>query len=113
MEGLPWVHAVSQAALEAFEPLGAWNLEISGQDAVRMNPAATEDRSLPLARELSPRRSTSTAKDVEELVAEQLSHFSIDPSTALGQTLSRLTRHIYQANIELHQLWELTTRELA
>jgi O-acetylhomoserine/O-acetylserine sulfhydrylase-like pyridoxal-dependent enzyme len=71
------------------------------------------DRSLTLARKLSPRRSTSTAKNVEELVAEQLSHFSINPKTDLGQTLSRLTHHIYQANIELHQLWELTTRELA
>src|SRR5215471_2730643 len=77
-----------------------------------MKPSASEDRSLSLARELSPRRSTSTAKDVEELVAEQLSHFSIDGSTEPGQTLARLTRHIYQANVELHQLWELITREL-
>src|SRR5690348_12818165 len=65
------------------------------------------------ARELSPRRSTSTATNVEELVAEQLAHYSIDPKTELGGALGRLAQHIYLANIELHQLWDLTTRELA
>lgn len=68
---------------------------------------------LKLARELSPRRSTSQAADVDGLVAEQLAHFSIDPHTELGGTLGRLAGHIYRANIELHHLWELTTRELA
>ena len=64
------------------------------------------------ARRLSPRRATSTATDVDGLVAEQLAHFSIDPKTETGQTLSRLAAHIYGANIELHHLWELTLREL-
>src|SRR6266581_6714361 len=64
------------------------------------------------ARELSPRRSTSTATDVPELVAEQLAHFAIDPATEMGRTLGRLAGHIYRANIELHFLWELTVREL-
>jgi len=64
------------------------------------------------ARRLSPRRTTSAASDVDGLVAEQLAHFVIDPKTELGRTLSRLARHIYGANIELHQLWELTVREL-
>src|SRR2546425_18133 len=64
------------------------------------------------ARELSPRRSTSTATDVPELVAEQLAHYSIDPKTELGGALGRLAEHIYRANIELHQLWDLTTRQL-
>src|SRR5205814_8601910 len=59
-----------------------------------------------------PRRSTSTATDVDGLVAEQLAHFSIDPATDLGATLGRLAGHVYRANIELHQLWDLTTREL-
>jgi O-acetylhomoserine/O-acetylserine sulfhydrylase-like pyridoxal-dependent enzyme len=65
------------------------------------------------ARELSPRRSTSTARDVEGLVAEQLAHFSIDPASESGATLGRLAEHIYRANIELHQLWELMTRQIA
>jgi O-acetylhomoserine/O-acetylserine sulfhydrylase-like pyridoxal-dependent enzyme len=66
-----------------------------------------------LARELSPRRSTSEATDVDGLVAEQLAHFSIDPKTELGRTVSRLAGHIYRANIEVHHLWDLTTQTLA
>jgi O-acetylhomoserine/O-acetylserine sulfhydrylase-like pyridoxal-dependent enzyme len=74
--------------------------------------AASSNSDFKLASRLSPRRSTSTARDVDGLVAEQLAHFAIDPKTELGQTLSRLAAHIYRANIELHQLWELTVREL-
>jgi O-acetylhomoserine (thiol)-lyase len=66
-----------------------------------------------LARELSPRRATSTARDVPGLVAEQLAHFSIDPASEAGAALGRLAEHIYYANVELHSLWDLTTRELA
>ena len=78
-----------------------------------MSTPSTTDKELALARELSPRRSTSTAKDVPGLVAEQLAHFSIDPRTDLGGSLARLAEHIYRANVELHHLWEATTRELA
>ena len=35
-------------------------------------------------------RSTSTANDVDGLVAEQLAHFAIDPNTDLGRTLAEL-----------------------
>jgi O-acetylhomoserine/O-acetylserine sulfhydrylase-like pyridoxal-dependent enzyme len=66
-----------------------------------------------LARQLSPRRSTSAATDIDGLVAEQLAHFAIDPGTELGRSLGRLAGHIYRANVELHQLWELTVREMA
>src|SRR5882672_9631075 len=78
-----------------------------------MSDHSSPDLDFQSARELSPRRSTSTATDVEGLVAEQLAHFSIDPKTEFGRTLGRLAGHIYAANIELRQLWELTTRELA
>jgi O-acetylhomoserine/O-acetylserine sulfhydrylase-like pyridoxal-dependent enzyme len=77
-----------------------------------MKPTAIPNSDFEHARELSPRRSTSTATDLEGLVAEQLAHFSIDSKTELGQTLGRLASHIYGANIELHHLWDLTTREL-
>src|SRR6266446_1957664 len=66
-----------------------------------------------IARELSPRRGTSRAKDIDGLIAEQLVHFGIDAKTELGAAMGRLSAHIYHANIELHQLWDLTTRELA
>jgi len=70
------------------------------------------DTELQHARPLSPRRSTSTATSVDELVAEQLAHFAIAPDTELGQTLTRLAGHIYRAGIELDRLWELTVAEL-
>jgi cystathionine beta-lyase/cystathionine gamma-synthase len=78
-----------------------------------MSHPADPGADLKLARELSPRRSTSTARDVEGLVAEQLAHFSIDPKTEMGRTLAALASHIYHANIDLHHLWELSTRHLA
>ena len=71
------------------------------------------DQDLAFARQLSPRRSTSEATDLDGLVAEQLAHFALNPESELGQSLGRLAGHIYRANIELHHLWELTVRELA
>ncbi|HXJ59484.1 MAG TPA: PLP-dependent transferase [Verrucomicrobiae bacterium] len=65
------------------------------------------------ARQLSPRRSSSQAVDIPGLVAEQLAHFAIDPKTELGRTLGRLAAHIYGASVEMHQLWDLTIRELS
>src|SRR5215471_10220522 len=78
-----------------------------------MSASSASESTLKHARELSPRRSTSAAKDVDGLVAEQLAHFSIDPGTELGRTIGKLAGHIYRANIELHELWALTTRELS
>src|SRR6185369_9505270 len=66
-----------------------------------------------IARQLSPRRSTSKATDLNGLVDEQLAHFCIDPRSEMGAALGRLATHIYGANIELHELWQLTTRQLA
>src|SRR3989449_3885788 len=77
-----------------------------------MSNPSTAEKNFAHARELSPRRSTSTASDVEGLVAEQLAHYSIDPKTEMGGALGRLAEHIYRANIELHQLWNLTTTQL-
>src|SRR5438874_1246772 len=77
-----------------------------------MSNPSTAETNFAHARELSPRRSTSTATDVAGLVAEQLAHYSIDPKTELGSALGRLAEHIYRANIELHQLWDLTTAQL-
>jgi O-acetylhomoserine/O-acetylserine sulfhydrylase-like pyridoxal-dependent enzyme len=68
---------------------------------------------LRLARELSPRRSSSTASDIEGLVAEQLEHFAIAADSELGQTLGNLARQMYVANVEMHRLWDLTTSRLA
>jgi O-acetylhomoserine (thiol)-lyase len=62
---------------------------------------------------LSPLRHSSEAKDIEELVEEQLQHFSIDSSTAYGQALAEFTRHIYNAGASAHQLWSITLETLS
>src|SRR5712675_2357891 len=56
-----------------------------------MNQSSTPDQNLALARELSPRRGTSTATDLDGLVVEQLEHFAIDPKSELA-TLDRRDR---------------------
>jgi len=71
------------------------------------------DTTLKLARELSPRRNTSTASDIDSLVAEQLRHFSIDPASDYGVRLGELAASLYAANASAHQLWALTLAELA
>ena len=72
-----------------------------------------QDRSLGFARELSPRRNTSQATDLESLVVEQLRHFSIDPQSEFGQRLGQLAASLYSANSSAHELWQLTVAELA
>lgn len=68
---------------------------------------------LAIARRLSPRRRTSLARNIDELVDEQLAHFAIDPATPSGASLRRLARHIYEAHVEMDQLWEASIKELA
>jgi O-acetylhomoserine (thiol)-lyase len=67
---------------------------------------------LQIARQLSPRRSTSDQKDMRGLIAEQLAHFGLDAASPIGQTLGRLAGHIYQAHVELHRIWDWTLREM-
>lgn len=69
--------------------------------------------SLAIARRLSPRRKTSAAHSLDELVDEQLAHFGIDPTVPSGASLRRLARLIYEANVEMDHLWEATLKELA
>jgi O-acetylhomoserine/O-acetylserine sulfhydrylase-like pyridoxal-dependent enzyme len=69
-------------------------------------------KSLSVARELSPRRSTSTARNLDELVAEQLAHFGIDAASPSGKSLAELSGNVYRANVSLHEMWNLLAREL-
>jgi len=66
-----------------------------------------------LSRELSPRRNTTTATDLDTLVEEQLRHFAIDPASDYGRRLGALASHLYSANIATHELWQISLRELA
>ena len=65
------------------------------------------------ARELSPLRKTTSAASVDELVREQLLHFSLDPASPLGRELADVASHVYRANQAMHGLWEATVSRLA
>jgi O-acetylhomoserine/O-acetylserine sulfhydrylase-like pyridoxal-dependent enzyme len=66
-----------------------------------------------LARELSPRRNTTSAADIDALVTEQLRHFSIDPTSEFGRRMGELASHLYAGNSAAHRLWDVTLSELA
>lgn len=57
---------------------------------------------------LSPRRNSTTASSVEELVAEQLEHFGIDAASEVGQVMARIATRLYENQGDLERLWQLT-----
>ncbi|HWB00704.1 MAG TPA: PLP-dependent transferase, partial [Pirellulales bacterium] len=59
-------------------------------------------------RRLSPRRKTSTAHDVPQLVDEQLAHFGIARDSDFGETLARIAKRLYESQADLETLWRLT-----
>jgi O-acetylhomoserine (thiol)-lyase len=64
------------------------------------------------ARTLSPRRNTTTANDVPQLVAEQLLHFGIDGATPFGQALSQIARRLYDCEADVDRLWQITLQSI-
>ncbi len=67
----------------------------------------------PAAVQLSPRRHSTTAHTVDELVHEQLQHFGLSPETRHGRALAHLARALMEANGAAHEAWRLTTETLA
>lgn len=65
------------------------------------------------AREISPRRKSTHAKDIDGLVTEQLAHFGIDPASEYGEILGDFTKHMYAGHSDMKRLWEVAVRELA
>jgi cystathionine beta-lyase/cystathionine gamma-synthase len=59
-------------------------------------------------RRLSPRRKTTTATDLPELVAEQLAHFGIASDTPFGQTLASIANRLYETQADVETLWRVT-----
>lgn len=78
-----------------------------------MSEQPLNEQELKTARQLSPRRTTSQAGSLDELVAEQLAHFEIDPSTEIGRSLGRLCRSVYHAHVEMQRLWDLGLSEMS
>ena len=64
------------------------------------------NKSLEAARRLSPIRKTSTASSIDQLALEQLTHFGIDPSTDLGESMLDVMASVYQSQMSADQLWQ-------
>ena len=73
----------------------------------------SEQTNLSLAKVLSPKRNTSVATSIEDLSREQLQHFGIDPNSDYGHALASLTQHLYHAQVDVQQLWKVTSATLA
>jgi O-acetylhomoserine (thiol)-lyase len=64
------------------------------------------------ARQLSPRRHSTTATTPQELVHEQLQHFGIQPDSPHGAALGTLVTYLGAANAAAHEVWRQTTEVL-
>jgi O-acetylhomoserine (thiol)-lyase len=62
---------------------------------------------------LSPLRNSSVARDVAELVKEQLDHFGIEATTEFGATLARIATRLYENQTDIEHLWKLTLEAVA
>ena len=62
--------------------------------------------------QLSPRRHSTAARTVDELVREQLEHFGIAAQSPHGQALARLSRALFEANGAAQDAWRLTSETL-
>lgn len=64
------------------------------------------------AKILSPRRNTTQAQNIEELVHEQLAHFGIDQQSDYGQALQATATHLYETQTDVSRLWQITNDTL-
>ncbi len=71
-----------------------------------------EDAALAAMRNLSPRRNTTQADNVDQLVAEQLEHFGINPATDHGRTLASIAHRLYETGADADALWRLTQQSI-
>lgn len=75
--------------------------------------SAIIDSPIDTMKKLSPRRNSTKANSLEELVAEQLEHFGIDADTEYGATLGDVVRRMYQSQDDVERLWEVTVKSIA
>lgn len=77
-----------------------------------MDAPTNQPHDIEKMRRLSPRRSSSSAKDVDGLVAEQLEHFGIKSESEFGQRLARIAANLYRTQDDVDQLWALTLKSI-
>jgi len=59
-----------------------------------------------------PKRNSTQATDIPDLVAEQLAHFGIDPAAEIGAALSRIATRLYETAGDIDSLWHLTLESI-
>jgi hypothetical protein len=69
------------------------------------------DEALRIAKQISPRRTTSTAGSIDQLVKEQLLHFGIDADSEVGAAFGRIAGNVYRSQVDLNRLWQWTLQE--
>lgn len=74
--------------------------------------ATATDPAIEKMKMLSPRRNSTAANSVDELVDEQLRHFGIDPSTEYGETLTNVVGRMYESQADVERLWQLTLESM-
>lgn len=84
----------------------------SDPETPRPMPPAGSPEPWAAPRVLSPRRKSTAARSPDELVAEQLAHFGIDPATEFGRILTRLARRMYESYDDVGRLWVETAETL-
>lgn len=72
----------------------------------------TTPAALGAMRRLSPRRLSTQAANEEQLVAEQLLHFGLDPESEYGKTVARIARHLYETTVDVNDLWRVTAESI-
>ena len=72
----------------------------------------SESPSVEQMKKLSPRRNSSTATTLDELVHDQLLHFGIDADSDYGNTLERVVRRMYENQDDIEKLWAITMESM-
>lgn len=75
--------------------------------------SAIIDSPIETMKKLSPRRNSTQASTLDELVAEQLEHYGIDPETEYGATLGDVVRRMYQCQDDVERLWQVTVKTIS
>ncbi len=74
--------------------------------------ASVTQPSIERMKTLSPRRNSTTATTLTELVDEQLEHFGIEAETEYGQTLKQIVRRMFESQADIEKLWSLTLESI-
>ena len=63
-------------------------------------------------KKLSPKRNSTDASSLPELVDEQLEHFGISPETEFGKSLQGIVGNLYQTQHDIENLWQITLKAM-